>query len=100
MNNLQKSALLLPIIRSDFSFCCFEERGRDLFNGIYRHSVDTKGRMAIPAKFRSELGDVFSSRSVSTAVSIFFLNPNGKKFNTAIRSTLSFTAAEKAFALF
>ena len=30
-----------------------------MFNGIYRHSVDTKGRMAIPAKFRSELGDVF-----------------------------------------
>lgn len=30
-----------------------------MFMGEYRHSIDEKGRLIIPAKFRSELGETF-----------------------------------------
>ena len=31
----------------------------DLFNGQYYHSIDSKGRLIIPAKFRDILGSQF-----------------------------------------
>lgn len=33
--------------------------GSAMFMGEYRHNVDEKGRMIVPAKFRDELGDSF-----------------------------------------
>jgi len=32
-------------------------RGKNMFNGEYSHTIDSKKRLAIPSKFRKELGD-------------------------------------------
>lgn len=35
------------------------QKGGGMFIGEYHHSVDTKGRVTIPTKFRDELGETF-----------------------------------------
>ena len=37
-----------------------------MFRGRFDHTIDTKGRMSIPAKFRDELNDSFDTRLVVT----------------------------------
>ena len=36
-----------------------EESGKVMFLGQYEHSLDKKGRIIMPAKFRENLGDSF-----------------------------------------
>ena len=38
---------------------CGEKWGMNMFIGEYHHSIDSKGRIIIPAKFREELGNSF-----------------------------------------
>lgn len=38
---------------------CGEKWGIDMFIGEYHHSIDDKGRLIIPTKFRDELGNSF-----------------------------------------
>lgn len=43
-----------------------------MFTGEYRHSVDDKGRVAVPARFRSQLADgVFVSRWIDGCLAVF-----------------------------
>ncbi|HPW53843.1 MAG TPA: division/cell wall cluster transcriptional repressor MraZ [Erysipelotrichaceae bacterium] len=43
-----------------------------MFSGQYQHSLDAKGRIAVPAKFRNELGDMaVVTRHVDGCLSIF-----------------------------
>lgn len=38
---------------------CGEKWGMNVFIGEYHHSIDSKGRIIIPSKFREELGNSF-----------------------------------------
>ena len=43
-----------------------------MFTGEYRHSVDAKGRLAVPSKFRAQLaGGAFVSRWLDTCLAIW-----------------------------
>ena len=43
-----------------------------VFTGEYRHSVDEKGRMAVPSRFRTQLEDgAFISRWIDACLAIF-----------------------------
>ncbi len=43
-----------------------------MFTGEYRHSVDDKGRLAVPARFRAQLeGGAFVSRWIDSCLAIF-----------------------------
>lgn len=43
-----------------------------MFTGEYRHSVDDKGRIAVPAKFRAQLDDgAFVSRWIDSCLAIW-----------------------------
>ena len=40
-------------------FCCSPEKGPVMLIGEYQHSIDPKGRVIVPARFREDLGDSF-----------------------------------------
>lgn len=43
-----------------------------MFTGEYRHTVDPKGRIAVPARFRAQLADgAFVSRWIDACLAIF-----------------------------
>jgi MraZ protein len=46
--------------------------GDDVFIGEYRHSIDEKGRIAVPVRFRAQLAETaFVSKWIDTCVAIF-----------------------------
>ena len=46
-----------------------------MFNGEYNHTIDTKGRLIVPSKFREELGDQFMmTRGLDGCLFLFPMN--------------------------
>ena len=61
-----------------------------MFMGEYHHSIDEKGRIIIPSKFRSELGETFIvTRGIENCLFVYSL-PEWEKIVTKLK-TLPFT---------
>ena len=64
-----------------------------MLNGEYKHSIDGKGRLFIPVKFRSELGDtLIACKGFDECVSVYS-EYEWKKFTEALDSTSLITDA-------
>jgi len=54
------------------AFAAPTRRGINVFTGEYRHTIDGKGRVAVPARFRAQLDDgAFVSRWLDNCLAIF-----------------------------
>lgn len=52
-----------------------EKWGINMFMGEFRHNIDDKGRLILPAKFREELGDSFIiTRGLEDCLFIYSMN--------------------------
>jgi len=69
---------------------CGEKWGMKMFIGEYHHTIDDKGRIIIPAKFREELGDNFIiARGIENCLFVYS-NENWNKICDKLNS-LPFT---------
>ena len=58
---------------------CGEKWGMNMFIGEYHHSIDSKGRIIIPAKFREELGNNFIiTRGIENCLFVYSIDNWGK----------------------
>ena len=70
-----------------------------MMTGEYRHSLDSKGRVFIPARLREELGDVFYiTLSMDHCLNIYS-NENWKMFTDKV-NTMSYISQRKMRPLF
>ena len=79
---------------------CGEKWGISMFIGEYHHSVDDKGRLIIPSKFREELGNNFIiTRGIENCLFVYSLD----SWNEIVRKieSLPFTKKDaRTFARF
>ena len=70
--------------------------GGQMFSGMSNHSVDSKGRIILPAKFREELGDSFF---VARGFGNTCIQAMSKQQFDAISARIAALPADKAMAL-
>lgn len=59
---------------------------RKMFMGEYNHTIDTKGRLIVPAKFREELGDMFVITKGLDGCLCVYTNDEWAAFEEKLRS--------------
>lgn len=57
-----------------------------MFMGEYNHTIDTKGRLIIPSKFREVLGDEFVVTKGMDGCLFVFADPEWRAFEEKLRS--------------
>ncbi len=68
----EKGRRTLPTTRSTGGHVLRTGEARQVFTGEYRHTVDDKGRIAVPSRFRAQLeGGAFVSRWIDGCLAIF-----------------------------
>ena len=71
-----------------------------MFMGEYNHTIDTKGRMIIPAKIREQLGDLCNvTKGLDNCLAIY-TEEAWKKISTALQSQSSTKASVRALKRF
>ena len=71
-----------------------------MFMGEYNHTIDTKGRMIIPAKIREQLGEVcIFTKGLYNCLAIY-TEEAWKKISTALQSQSSTKASVRALKRF
>ena len=71
-----------------------------MFMGEYNHTIDTKGRMIIPAKIREQLGDLcIVTKGLDNCLAIY-IEEAWKKISTALQSQSSTKASVRALKRF
>ena len=67
------------------------KRVNSMFMGEYSHTIDTKGRLIIPSKFREDLGEEFVvTKGLDGCLSIYPLKKNWKLYHLPTRMPESF----------
>lgn len=71
-----------------------------MFTGEYRHAIDAKGRVAVPARFRAELAaGAFVSRWIDSCLAIF-PRPEWDKFASRVAELPFSDAGARVFSRF
>ena len=71
-----------------------------MFTGEYRHAIDAKGRVAVPARFRAELAaGAFVSRWIDSCLAIF-PRPEWDKFASRVAELPVSDAGARVFSRF
>ena len=71
-----------------------------MFMGEYNHTIDTKGRMIIPAKIREQLGEVCIVTTGLDNCLAIYTEEAWKKISTALQSQSSTKASVRALKRF
>lgn len=74
--------------------------GRVMFIGEYSHTIDAKGRLIVPSKFREQLGDEFVVTKGLTGVSSCTKIPNGNHFEEKLHALPLTNANARKFSRF
>ena len=71
-----------------------------MFMGEYNHTVDTKGRLIVPSKFRDQLGDEFVVTKGLDGCLFVYPSEEWKAIEEKFRSVSQFSQENRKFARF